>query len=177
LETEAETLIATQTPPVGDDGGNRLAQIRCPVLVLHGSDDMRIPLEIGQAVHAALPSSQMVIFEGSGHVPQVRDPVRTNLLLREFLAPELPPRPVVSWTRAQSRRTKRALFVSSPIGLGHAQRDVAIARELRALVPGRGQRRAHPPAQRRASRRIGAHRSAYDWRAYPARLPSLARHG
>jgi UDP-N-acetylglucosamine:LPS N-acetylglucosamine transferase len=26
--------------------------------------------------------------------------------------------------------------VSSPIGLGHAQRDVAIARELRALVPG-----------------------------------------
>ena len=31
---------------------------------------------------------------------------------------------------------KRALFVSSPIGLGHAQRDVAVARELRALVPG-----------------------------------------
>jgi predicted glycosyltransferase len=30
---------------------------------------------------------------------------------------------------------KRALFVSSPIGLGHAQRDVAIARELRAQVP------------------------------------------
>src|ERR671933_3068260 len=30
---------------------------------------------------------------------------------------------------------KRALFISSPIGLGHSQRDVAIARELRALVP------------------------------------------
>jgi len=30
---------------------------------------------------------------------------------------------------------KRALFISSPIGLGHAQRDVAVARELRALVP------------------------------------------
>ena len=29
----------------------------------------------------------------------------------------------------------RALYISSPIGLGHAQRDVAIARELRALVP------------------------------------------
>jgi predicted glycosyltransferase len=28
------------------------------------------------------------------------------------------------------------LFVSSPIGLGHARRDVAIARELRTLVPG-----------------------------------------
>ena len=31
---------------------------------------------------------------------------------------------------------KRALFISSPIGLGHARRDVAIARELRVLVPG-----------------------------------------
>ena len=31
---------------------------------------------------------------------------------------------------------KRGLFVSSPIGLGHAQTDVAIARELRAQVTG-----------------------------------------
>ncbi len=30
---------------------------------------------------------------------------------------------------------KRALFISSPIGLGHAQRDVAIAEELRKQVP------------------------------------------
>jgi len=41
-----------------------------------------------------------------------------------------------TWRRARARRKKRALFVSSPIGLGHAQRDVAIAKELRALVPG-----------------------------------------
>ena len=31
---------------------------------------------------------------------------------------------------------KRALFISSPIGLGHAQRDVAIAKELRRQVDG-----------------------------------------
>ncbi len=31
---------------------------------------------------------------------------------------------------------KRVLYVSSPIGLGHARRDVAIARELRELVDG-----------------------------------------
>ena len=39
-----------------------------------------------------------------------------------------------TWTRALSRR-RRALYISSPIGLGHAQRDVAIASELRALHP------------------------------------------
>jgi predicted glycosyltransferase len=39
-----------------------------------------------------------------------------------------------TWTRGRSR-PKRALYVSSPIGLGHAQRDVAIAKELRKLHP------------------------------------------
>ncbi len=34
-----------------------------------------------------------------------------------------------------SRRPKRALYISSPIGLGHARRDVAIADELRRLQP------------------------------------------
>src|SRR5204862_3965844 len=38
------------------------------------------------------------------------------------------------WRRGRSRR-KRALYISSPIGLGHAQRDVAIAKELRRLHP------------------------------------------
>jgi predicted glycosyltransferase len=40
----------------------------------------------------------------------------------------------VRWTRGRSRR-RRALYISSPIGLGHARRDVAIAEELRQLVP------------------------------------------
>jgi predicted glycosyltransferase len=39
-----------------------------------------------------------------------------------------------TWTRALARR-RRALYISSPIGLGHAQRDVAIATELRKLHP------------------------------------------
>jgi predicted glycosyltransferase len=38
------------------------------------------------------------------------------------------------WVRGSARR-KRALYISSPIGLGHAQRDAAIADELRKLHP------------------------------------------
>ncbi|MGK3951185.1 glycosyltransferase [Microbacterium sp. I2] len=40
-----------------------------------------------------------------------------------------------TWVRAQ-RRPKKALFLSSPIGLGHARRDVAVAQELRRIHPG-----------------------------------------
>jgi predicted glycosyltransferase len=41
---------------------------------------------------------------------------------------------VRTYTRSLARR-RRALYISSPIGLGHAQRDVAIADELRKLKP------------------------------------------
>lgn len=45
-----------------------------------------------------------------------------------------PPPTSRTWTRAASRRTK-ILYVSSPIGLGHVRRDLAIANELRQLRP------------------------------------------
>ena len=40
----------------------------------------------------------------------------------------------ITWTRALAR-PRRALYISSPIGLGHAMRDAAIADELRKLRP------------------------------------------
>src|SRR5207245_3874253 len=73
----------------------------------------------------------LATIEGGGHFPHARDPVEVNLLLREFAVPAPPPK---RWVRAKSRR-KRVLYISSPIGLGHAQRDVAIADELRKLHP------------------------------------------
>jgi predicted glycosyltransferase len=41
---------------------------------------------------------------------------------------------VTTWTRALNRK-RRALYISSPIGLGHAMRDAGIAAELRKLHP------------------------------------------
>jgi predicted glycosyltransferase len=104
-------------------------QIRCPVLVMHGRDDAVRPHDSGARL-AELSGGTFVSLEGSGHCPQARDPVKVNLLLRDVVSPPTPTR----WVRGRSRR-KRALFVSSPIGLGHAQRDAAIADELRALHP------------------------------------------
>ena len=73
---------------------------------------------------------------GSGHSPQAREPVRINLLIRDFAARcNGGPPPAPRWTRARPR-TRRALIVTSPIGLGHAWRDVRIAQALRRRVPG-----------------------------------------
>ncbi|HZD22146.1 MAG TPA: glycosyltransferase [Acidimicrobiia bacterium] len=39
-----------------------------------------------------------------------------------------------TWTRGLNRQ-KKALYISSPIGLGHVRRDVAVAKELKMLEP------------------------------------------
>jgi pimeloyl-ACP methyl ester carboxylesterase/predicted glycosyltransferase len=132
LETAPETLVATQDAPKLDEAAVRelAARIECPALVIHGSEDRIRSPESGAAL-AELLGATYVRLEGSGHAPHTRDPVKANLILRDFACPPSAPR---RWVRGKSRR-KRALYISSPIGLGHAQRDVAIADELRKLHP------------------------------------------
>ncbi len=133
LDTDAETLVATQVAMrLQDEDGVRelLSRIDCPVLVIHGDEDAVRPWESGARL-AELAGGDLTILEGSGHFPHTRDPVKVNLLLRDFV---VPPKPPARWVRGKSRR-KRALYISSPIGLGHAQRDAAIADELRKLHP------------------------------------------
>ena len=132
LETSAETLALTQlAPDLQPEELRELARrVRCPVLVIHGADDAVVSASRGIAL-AEHTGGQLILLEGSGHAPHVRDPVKINVLLRDFIKPSQPP---PHWVRGLSRR-KRALYISSPIGLGHAQRDVAIADELRKLHP------------------------------------------
>ena len=134
LETDPETLILTEDPTLylsQERVRDLCSRVRCPVLVVHGDEDRIEEIEAGRRL-AEVTGARFVTFEGSGHGLHARDAVAFNLLLLEFLV-RTPP-PATTWTRA-SRRHRRALFVSSPIGLGHAQRDVAIAEELRALEP------------------------------------------
>ena len=132
LETDGETLIATQEGPglEPEEARALCRRVRCPVLVIHGARDAITSVTRGAAL-AEQTGGDLVVLEGSGHAPHVRDPVKVNLLLRDFVVPA---RPAARWVRGKSR-CKRALYISSPIGLGHAQRDVAIADELRKLHP------------------------------------------
>jgi len=137
LETTAETLLLTApaaAAPTAEDAEAICRQVRCPVLVVHGDQDGIVPYETGVAL-AHWTGGQLVTIHGGGHAPTLRDPVLANLLIRDF-AQSLRPRTAGrrSWTRGRDRR-KRVLYVSSPIGLGHVRRDLAIADELRARQP------------------------------------------
>ncbi|MBA2725781.1 MAG: alpha/beta fold hydrolase [Actinomycetota bacterium] len=133
LETTPEVLISTSVAEGFADREAVLAaceRVLCPVLVIHGDEDAISPPERGAEL-AQATGGTLVTLEGAGHIPLVRDPVKVNSLLRDFIAPR---RPAPKWQRGRAR-SKRALFISSPIGLGHAQRDVAIAKALREQVP------------------------------------------
>jgi pimeloyl-ACP methyl ester carboxylesterase len=157
LETTPEVLLAIEDAPEPEAANASLRgeeqhvrdlarRVECPVMVIHGDADAITPHARG-ATLAEMTGGRLVTLQGSGHIPLARDPVKVNLLLRDFIeeirrsattaagATASPERPQsLTWTRGRNRK-RRALYISSPIGLGHAQRDAAIAAELRKLHP------------------------------------------
>ena len=87
LDTDPESLILTVLAPGLRDRGEvleRSARVRCPVLVIHGSDDRIRPHAHGEDL-AAATGGRLVTIEGAGHIPNARDPVLVNLLIRDFI--------------------------------------------------------------------------------------------
>jgi pimeloyl-ACP methyl ester carboxylesterase len=140
LETSPDVLKATESAPgpkpTRAETEALLGEVRCPVLVVNSELDVCIPPERGR-VMAELVGAEMLTLGGAGHLPMAREPVVVNHAIREFAARFAPgPRaPQRRWSRPLNR-PHRALYMSSPLGLGHARRDIAIAAELRARRPG-----------------------------------------
>lgn len=140
-ETDPRTLVHTIAArrDSADQGETAYARIRCPVLLIQGTDDAVVPHEKGELV-ARITGARFVLLPGSGHMPNARIPVKVNRLMREFiesLTGELRQRAVESpdVVRGGRRRKPKALYLSSPIGLGHVRRDQAIAEALRERHP------------------------------------------
>lgn len=69
-----------------DDVTDRLGEIECPVLVIHGTADQAIPLAHGAAVAAAVPDGRGVVeVDGAAHAPNMSHPDVVNPALAEFL--------------------------------------------------------------------------------------------
>jgi len=138
--TLVNTVAARAFPPSFDVSEQMYRGIRCPLLVIHGTDDRIQPIGRARRV-AEVTGAELIEIEGGGHALQARYPARVNALIVDFLERRLgipaPVRPAASPPRPTgARRERKALYLSSPIGLGHGRRDIAIARELRKLHPG-----------------------------------------
>jgi len=69
-----------------DDITGRLAEITCPVLIVHGTADASIPLTRAEAVRDALGGPvTFTVVEGAAHASNVTHPDEVNQAIAEFL--------------------------------------------------------------------------------------------
>jgi pimeloyl-ACP methyl ester carboxylesterase len=59
--------------------------IDVPTLLLYGDRDVRAPLDVAEALRAAIPASTLVVLQGVGHVSCIEAADRFNAEVRQFL--------------------------------------------------------------------------------------------
>jgi len=64
----------------------KLGKVRAPTLIVWGRDDALIPLLHGEALHQGIAGSQLVVLDGTGHIPMVGKPAEFNEVVRKFLS-------------------------------------------------------------------------------------------
>ncbi|MGI5150253.1 alpha/beta fold hydrolase [Plantactinospora sp. CA-294935] len=62
-----------------------LPSITCPTLVTVGRHDWRTPVAASQVIADLIPNAELVVFEHSGHSPQLEEPELFQRTVRDFL--------------------------------------------------------------------------------------------
>jgi pimeloyl-ACP methyl ester carboxylesterase/predicted glycosyltransferase len=141
MQTDATTVLCTidsidegEDPYDVETAEAGFRALTRPTLTMVGDQDRIVAPQVSMRV-AELTAGDLFLLEDGGHAIQARHPVPVNHAIRAFAERVRPPaRTLTPFVFARTRR-RQALWVSSPIGLGHVLRDLAIARALRERVP------------------------------------------
>ena len=64
---------------------DRLDEVQCPVLVLHGDADAVLPLDSSEQLTAGLPGSHLAVMAGAGHAPMLSRPAAVAAAIESFV--------------------------------------------------------------------------------------------
>src|SRR4029450_5183531 len=85
--TPMETILAHMTACYGFyDKALEVEQIDVPALVVHGDDDLIVPVENGGMLARRLPNARYVELGGRGHNVMLEDPEAFNAVVLDFLS-------------------------------------------------------------------------------------------
>ena len=62
-----------------------LADVTCPSLIIHGRQDVVVPVKHSEAAARLAPKAQLLVFEDCGHTPQIEQPQVFNKALAAFM--------------------------------------------------------------------------------------------
>ena len=65
---------------------DRLAEIKIPVLLIWGLQDIVTPPEVAREFHTLIPHSKLHLIDECGHVPMMEQPILFNQYLKVFLS-------------------------------------------------------------------------------------------
>jgi pimeloyl-ACP methyl ester carboxylesterase len=123
---------------------DRLGEIKAPVLVVHGTADAAIDMELAQQMCSGLADCRALItIEGGGHASNLTHPALVNAALEQFLGELALPIPRAGERRGAGRRSGETRR------LGERRDPVRAAAGRRVVAPDRrmAERRAHERRQ------------------------------
>ena len=97
-EVERFIRLRVELPPSGHgfqgqfragaafDARNRLPRLRCPTLILHGTEDRVVPPRLAEQLARLIPESRLEWIQGTGHLPCLEAPAVFNKAVLRFLA-------------------------------------------------------------------------------------------
>jgi 3-oxoadipate enol-lactonase len=85
MPTRGRIFKAQMSAIMGSDRAQRVRGLRHPTLVVHGQDDLLIPVDNGKQLAARIPHARLVLFEGCGHFPHIEKPAECAAAMLEFL--------------------------------------------------------------------------------------------
>lgn len=86
LANDAQAYAAACRSIIASDVTPRLSELRCPVLILLGSQEQVAPLPAALALKAGIPHAAIRVIPNAGHLPFLEQPAEFNAALLEFVA-------------------------------------------------------------------------------------------
>jgi pimeloyl-ACP methyl ester carboxylesterase len=84
--TRPGAFMAQLQAILGSDRAALVRNLRCPTLIVHGTEDKLIPCENGKALAATIPGAKLVLLEHCGHMAMWEMPDVLARIVTDFLS-------------------------------------------------------------------------------------------
>lgn len=80
-----DQILTTLCAIFQSDHRDDLEKLNQPTLIIQAKEDVFVPLEVAEYLHASIPNSQLIVINACGHLPHISAPLGVITAIRNFL--------------------------------------------------------------------------------------------